>query len=53
MFKTHYVNGNNPQKSYYKQYLNKLMKIKSISKNYIMKKSFISTEIIKKKLGIL
>ena len=40
LFKMHYVNGNNSQKSYYKQYLNKLTKIKTISKKLYFEKEF-------------
>ena len=38
LFKTHYINGNNSQKSYYKQYLNRLTKIKTISKKLYYEK---------------
>ena len=38
LFKTHYVNGNNSQKSYFKQYLNKLTKIETISKKLYFEK---------------
>ena len=40
LFKTHFVNGNNSQKSYYKQYLNRLTKIKTISKKLYFEKEF-------------
>ena len=38
LFKTHFLNENNSQKSYYKQYLNKLTKIKANSKNIYFEK---------------
>ena len=38
LFKTRYVNGNNSQKSFYKQYLDKLTKIKTISKKLYFEK---------------
>ena len=38
LFETHFLNGNNSQKSFYKKYLNKLTKIKTISKKLYFEK---------------
>ena len=53
MFETHFVNSNNSQKSYYKQYFNKLTKIKTISKKLYFEKNFITTKKIKKTWDII
>ena len=53
LFETHFLNDNNSQKSFYKQYLNKLIKIKTISKKLYFEKELLTTEKTSKKLGIL
>ena len=53
MFKSHFINGNETQKFIFRQYSNKLTKIKTASKRNYFKVELEKTRMIRAKFGIL